>query len=398
MKWPVPRKKTRKVFIGSVPMGGDEPLRLQSMTTANTLNTKAIVDETIRLCEAGCEIVRITAPSPSHARNLSQIKKSLKEKGLSPPLVADIHFSPRAAMEAAEHVDKVRINPGNYADRKRFEKQEYTDAEYKEELKRIEENFHPLLFRLKEKQIALRIGTNHGSLSDRIMNRYGDTPAGMVESALEYLRIAVKNDYFDIVLSMKASRPSLMLETYRSLSRAMEKAGYDFPIHLGVTEAGDGEDGRIKSAIGIGGMLEEGVGDTIRVSLTEDPEREIPVARAIASLYEGRTEGESDLLSWRQIYSPRRVTEEREIGGQKVILVFDEKKNNSPKEDKVFLPHRVSLSKLKSSPELLERLKTSPPSYLLVEIPAEDLPLRKNEKARKILSTLSRKSIIGLDI
>ncbi len=275
------RRKSREVKVGNVGIGGDNPIRVQSMTISDTLNTDAVVKEAIGLIEAGCEIVRITAPTIHHAENLKNIRDQLRAKGYKTPLVADIHFTPQAAMIAAEYVEKVRINPGNFADRKLFNVREYTDTEYEDELKRIEEKFIPLVQKCKERGVAMRIGTNHGSLSDRIMNRYGDTPLGMVESALEFLRIAKANDYNDIVLSMKASNPQVMVQAYRMLVARMNEEGMDYPLHLGVTEAGEGEDGRIKSAVGILTLLEDGIGDTVRVSLTEDSIHEIPVAKAM---------------------------------------------------------------------------------------------------------------------
>ncbi|BDQ03800.1 MAG: hypothetical protein KatS3mg037_2375 [Ignavibacterium sp.] len=261
------RYKTREVYIGDIPLGGNNPIRIQSMTTTDTMNTEATVAQTIRMVEAGCEYVRITAPSINEARNLENIKKELRKRGYNVPLIADIHFTPNAAELAARIVEKVRINPGNYVDKKKFELIEYTDAEYEAELERIREKFVPLVRICKEYGTAMRIGTNHGSLSDRIMSRYGDTPLGMVESALEFLRICEDEGYHNIVLSMKASNPQVMVQAYRLLVNKMEAEGMNYPLHLGVTEAGGGEDGRIKSALGIGTLLEDGLGDTIRVSL-----------------------------------------------------------------------------------------------------------------------------------
>ena len=279
------RRRTRVVAVGSVRIGGDEPIRIQSMTNTNTLDTQATVEQTLRLAQAGCEIVRITAPSIRDAENLREIKRGLAARGVSVPLVADIHFTPNAAMIAAEIVEKVRINPGNYADKKRFEIREYDDAEYAEELERVAARFRPLVLRCKQNGVALRIGTNHGSLSDRIMNRFGDTPQGMVESALEFLDVCEAEGFRDVVFSMKSSNTQVAIAAYRLLAARLEERAPgepSYPFHVGVTEAGDGEDGRIKSAIGIGALLEDGLGDTIRVSLTEDPVREIPVAREIA--------------------------------------------------------------------------------------------------------------------
>lgn len=282
------RRKTRVVKVGDVGVGGDHPLRLQSMTTTRTQDTDATVQQAVRLVQAGCEIVRITAPTEVDAKNLKHIAAALRAKGVRVPLVADIHFRPEAALEAAEHVEKVRINPGNFADGKMFKTREYSDREYAEELERIEERFTPLVLKMKKLGRALRIGTNHGSLSDRIMNRYGDSPEGMVESALEFLAICRRNNYHDVIFSMKSSNPKVMIAAYRLLAARLDAQGWDYPFHLGVTEAGDGEDGRIKSAVGIGALLEDGIGDTLRVSLTEDPEFEIPVARRLAARFDGR--------------------------------------------------------------------------------------------------------------
>ncbi|MFN0030748.1 MAG: (E)-4-hydroxy-3-methylbut-2-enyl-diphosphate synthase [Flavobacteriales bacterium] len=282
------RFKTREVKIGSVLFGGDNPIRLQSMTTTDTMNTEATVAQSIRMIEAGCELVRITAPSKNEAENLLPIKNALREKGFDTPIVADIHFTPNAAEVAAGIVEKVRVNPGNYADKKKFEEIEYTDESYNAELNRIRERFTPLVLLCKKNGTAMRIGTNHGSLSDRILSRYGDTPLGMVESAMEFIRICRDHDFHDIVISMKASNTLVMVQAYRLLVNHMLSDGMNYPLHLGVTEAGDGEDGRIKSAVGIGTLLEDGLGDTIRVSLTEEPEAEIPVARMLAERYTNR--------------------------------------------------------------------------------------------------------------
>lgn len=276
------RRKTREVSVGNVGVGGLNPIRIQSMTTTLTTDIEGTVKQSRALVEAGCEIVRITAPNVKAAKALSQISKRLRQDKVEVPLVADIHFLPSAAMEAVEHVDKVRINPGNYADKKKFKVIEYSDKEYELELERLHHAFSPLVLRCKELGRSMRIGTNHGSLSDRIMNRFGDSPLGMVESALEFIRIAESHNYKDIILSMKASNPKVMIQAYRLAVANMDKEGMHYPLHLGVTEAGDGEDGRIKSAIGIGSLLVDGLGDTIRVSLTEDPVYEIPVALALA--------------------------------------------------------------------------------------------------------------------
>ncbi len=280
---------TRVVKIGNVPLGGINPIRVQSMTTTDTMDTLATVEQSIRIIEAGGEYVRITAPSINEAKNLENIKNELRKRGYDTPLIADIHFTPNAAEAAARIVEKVRINPGNYADKKKFNIIEYSDSEYESELERIRQKFSPLIKICKEYGTAMRIGTNHGSLSDRIMSRFGDTPLGMVESALEFVRICEELNYHEIVLSMKASNPKVMVEAYRLLINKMEEEEMNYPLHLGVTEAGDGEDGRIKSAVGIGTLLEDGIGDTVRVSLTEEPEFEIPVARDLVSRYSYRT-------------------------------------------------------------------------------------------------------------
>lgn len=280
------RLKTREVKVGDLLLGAGHPVRIQTMTTTDTMNTMATVEQTIRCIEAGAEVVRITAPSKKEAENLQLIKDELRKRGYTTPLVADIHFTPNAAEIAARIVEKVRVNPGNYVDKKKFEQLEYTDEEYLEEIERIRERFTPLVKICKEHGTAMRIGTNHGSLSDRIMSRYGDTAIGMVESAMEFLRIARSEDYHNIVLSMKSSNPQVMVQAYRLLINHMtNEFGECYPLHLGVTEAGDGEDGRIKSAIGIGTLLEDGIGDTIRVSLTEDPEFEIPVCKDLVKRY-----------------------------------------------------------------------------------------------------------------
>ena len=283
------RLKTREVKIGDLLLGNFHPIRVQTMTTTDTMNTLATVEQSIRCIEAGAELVRITAPSKNDAENLLPIKNELRKRGYHTPLVADIHFTPNAAEIAARIVEKVRVNPGNYVDKKRFELIEYSDADYAEEIERIRERFTPLIKICREYGTAMRIGTNHGSLSDRIMSRYGDTPMGMVESAMEFLRVARNENYHNIVLSMKSSNPQVMVQAYRLLVKTMfDEFGECYPLHLGVTEAGDGEDGRIKSAVGIGTLLEDGLGDTIRVSLTEDPELEIPVCKDLVRRYTSR--------------------------------------------------------------------------------------------------------------
>ena len=320
------RYKTRVVNVGDVPLGGDYPIRIQSMTITDTMDTMATVEQTIRMVESGCDYVRITAPSKLEAQNLENIKKELRTRGYKVPLIADIHFTPNAAEIAARIVEKVRVNPGNYADRKKFNIIEYTDAQYEEELDRIKQKFTPLVRICKEYGTAMRIGTNHGSLSDRIMSRYGDTPLGMVESALEFVRICEDLDYREIVLSMKASNPQVMVQAYRLLVMKMEEEGMNYPMHLGVTEAGGGEDGRIKSALGIGTLLEDGIGDTVRVSLTEDPEYEAPVAIELVDRYKGR-ENHTEIAPVEDIpldpleYKRRNTIEIENIGGSNVPVV-----------------------------------------------------------------------------
>jgi (E)-4-hydroxy-3-methylbut-2-enyl-diphosphate synthase len=340
------RRKTRVVKVGNVGIGGDNPIRVQSMITCDTMDTEASIQQTIELADAGCEIVRITAPTVKDARNLEHIVKGLRERGCNVPIVADIHFKPEAAMEAAKWVDKVRINPGNYADSKKFVIREYTDEQYAGELNRIRERFSPLVDLCKKRGIAMRIGTNHGSLSDRILNRYGDTPLGMVESALEFARIARDLDYHDFVFSMKASNPKIMIAAYRLLvarlneldveEAAKGRGGspeppgrlgsiaptWNYPLHLGVTEAGEGEDARIKSAIGIGSLLADGIGDTIRVSLTEDSPHEIPVAKALIENINTTSNAKPPTpkveLSFDPFSYQRRTTETIERNGVKI--------------------------------------------------------------------------------
>ncbi|HWA06923.1 MAG TPA: (E)-4-hydroxy-3-methylbut-2-enyl-diphosphate synthase [Ignavibacteria bacterium] len=330
---------TREVMVGNVGIGGNNPIRVQSMTTTDTMDTKGTVEQSIRMIEAGSELVRITAPAVKEAKNLENIKNELRARGYDTPIVADIHFKPDAAELAARIVEKVRVNPGNYADKKKFKVFSFTDEMYNEELERIYEQFSPLVKICKEYGTAMRIGTNHGSLSDRIMNRYGDTPIGMVESALEFVRICRDHNYHEIILSMKSSNTQVMVEAYRLLVNRMIEEGMNYPLHLGVTEAGDGEDGRIKSSVGIGTLLEDGLGDTIRVSLTEDPEFEIPVCKRIVNRYSAReshepipelnTEIPYDPFS----YSRRKTYETDKIGNHHVpvvILSLDAKKFAEP--------------------------------------------------------------------
>ncbi|HPM32712.1 MAG TPA: (E)-4-hydroxy-3-methylbut-2-enyl-diphosphate synthase [Chryseolinea sp.] len=330
------RRKTIEVKIGDVAMGGNNPIRIQSMTTIDTMDTAGSIEQTIRMVEAGCEYVRITAPSIKEAQNLEEIKKGLKVRGYQVPLVADIHFTPNAAELAARLVEKVRINPGNYADKKRFETIDYTEASYQAELDRIRAKFIPLIKICKEYGTAMRIGTNHGSLSDRIMSRFGDSPLGMVESALEFLRICEDEQYYNIVLSMKSSNPQVMVQAYRLLVQKLDAENFKpYPLHLGVTEAGDGEDGRIKSSVGIGTLLEDGLGDTIRVSLTEEPEAEVPVAFELAKRYDKRS-NHAVILTINHYpitpfeYNRRKSREVINVGGEhhvpRVIADFSSKK------------------------------------------------------------------------
>jgi (E)-4-hydroxy-3-methylbut-2-enyl-diphosphate synthase len=330
------RRISREVRVGNVGVGGENPIRVQSMITSDTRDTAACVAEVLGLAEAGCEIVRITAQTRIYAANLENISREVRAAGCQVPLVADIHFKPDAAMEAAKWVEKIRVNPGNFVDKKKFEIREYSDAQYAEELERIRAEFTPLVQRCKDLGRAMRIGTNHGSLSDRIMNRYGDTPLGMCESALEFARLARENDYHNFVFSMKASNPKVMIEAYRLLVARLVDEGPDwnYPIHLGVTEAGDGEDGRIKSAIGIGSLLADGIGDTIRVSLTEDAIYEIPVARELAAPFDKggdimQTQAATCTLtpSYNPFSYQRRASSAltimgHELGGEKTVRVF----------------------------------------------------------------------------
>ncbi|WKN41391.1 (E)-4-hydroxy-3-methylbut-2-enyl-diphosphate synthase [Tunicatimonas pelagia] len=322
------RRPTRVVNIGDLPMGGTNPIRVQSMTTVDTMDTQGSVEQCLRMIEAGCEYIRITAPSIKEAKNLENIRKELRKLGHETPLIADIHFTPNAAELAARLVEKVRINPGNYADKKKFETIEYDDASYQAEIDRIRERFTPLVKICKEYGTAMRIGTNHGSLSDRIMSRYGDTPLGMVESALEFLRICEDLNYYEVVLSMKASNTQIMVQAYRLLVQKLDEEGLQpYPLHLGVTEAGDGEDGRIKSAVGIGTLLEDGLGDTVRVSLTEEPEEEVPVAYHLVKRYDHRTPHQpippvENIPADPYSYSRRRSQSVANVGGDNVPRVI----------------------------------------------------------------------------
>ena len=325
----ISRLATREVSIGDLKLGNLNPIRLQTMTTTDTMNTLATVEQSIRCIEAGAELIRITAPSKNEAENLLNIKNELRKRGYTTPLIADIHFTPNAAEIAARIVEKVRVNPGNYVDKKKFEQIDYTELEYQEEIERIHERFSPLVKICKENGTAMRIGTNHGSLSDRIMSRFGDTPMGMVESAMEFLRIARYESFHNIILSMKASNPQVMVQAYRLLIQQMDaEFGEAYPLHLGVTEAGDGEDGRVKSAAGIGTLLEDGIGDTVRVSLTEDPEFEIPVCRDLVKRYSIPSVQNNTIPSIEKInYDPFNYTRRKSfavenIGAKQVPVVI----------------------------------------------------------------------------
>jgi (E)-4-hydroxy-3-methylbut-2-enyl-diphosphate synthase len=381
------RRISREVQIGTVAVGGNQPIRVQSMTTTRTQDVEATLAQTIRLIEVGCEIVRITAPTTADAKAIGEVKRRLRAMGLQTPLVADIHFSPAAALEAAEHVEKVRVNPGNFADQKFFRVREYSDEDYAAEIERIEERFAPLVLKCKERGVAMRIGSNHGSLSDRIMNRYGDTPAGMVESALEFVRIARKHDYHDIVLSMKASNPKVMIQAYRLLVARMDEEGIDpYPLHLGVTEAGLGEDGRIKSAVGIGALLDDGLGDTVRVSLTEEPEAEVPVAQRLVAPYKlGLRQAEPfvehaervDPYSYARRLSRPASIGDLSVGGSETVAVVD-----PPEEALLTAPSLDNLARLDASvpwydaARAYRRLATTSgqePIHLQVSVDGDDL-------------------------
>jgi (E)-4-hydroxy-3-methylbut-2-enyl-diphosphate synthase len=382
------RRPTHVVMIGDVGVGGTNPIRVQSMTTTRTQDVDATVAQAERLVRVGCEIVRITAPTVQDARAIGEVRRRLHARGITVPLVADIHFSPAAAMEAANHVEKVRINPGNFADSRQFAVREYTDLEYEQELERIEARFTPLVLKCKSLGIAMRVGTNHGSLSDRIMNRFGDTPLGMVESALEFLRICQRNGYPDVILSMKASNPKVMIQAYRLLVARMDEIGMTFPLHLGVTEAGNDEDGRIKSAVGIGALLDDGLGDTIRVSLTEEPEAEIPVAVRLAAPYQGTPErryiAATDPRETRDPYAftRRLATECRasgwHVGGRETVRVL----------------HAIAPAAADSGPGLVERAvelataaRPGAPAPDVVELPADTAEQRAD--IREVVARLT---------
>ena len=348
------RYRTREVMVGDLGIGGENPIRIQSMTTTDTMDTLATVEQSIRIINAGGELVRITAPSINEAKNLENIKNELRSRGFKTPLVADIHFTPNAAETAARIVEKVRVNPGNYADKKSFRVINYTDELYEKELERIRNKFTPLVKICKEYGTAMRVGTNHGSLSDRIMSRYGDTPLGMVESALEFVRICEENNFFSIVLSMKSSNPQVMVQAYRLLINKMEEEGMNYPLHLGVTEAGDGEDGRIKSSVGIGTLLEDGIGDTVRVSLTEEPELEIPVCISLVNRYSKRPKHKTVLTPALNNpidpfhYKKRHITDVGIKSGHFVPLViasFDKKEVNVESFDDIGYHYSSELDK-----------------------------------------------------
>ena len=370
---------TRIVKIGNVPLGGNNPIRIQSMTNTNTMDTKATVEQSIKLIEAGCEYVRITAPGIKEAENLAIIKKELTKSGFDVPLIADIHFNPKVAETAARIVEKIRINPGNYSDKKNFKQIEYTDKEYNLELERISDRFLPLLKVCKEYGTVIRIGSNRGSLSDRIMNRYGDTPEGMVESAMEFVRICEAFNFHNIVLSMKASNIKIMVFACRLLVNKMMEEGMNYPLHLGVTEAGDGDEGRIKSAAGVGALLDDGIGDTIRVSLTEDPVKEVPVAKIIAERYKGKRqltkENNEEISTNPFLYRKRETITVGIIGGDNVPVIigpesFRDSANFDFKLSEFFNNTDFEILKI-DKPKLeksqIEELKKSKNSVLIIE-------------------------------
>lgn len=382
---------TREVTIGNIPMGGQNPIRIQSMTTTDTMDTLGTVEQTIRMVASGCDYVRITAPSIKEAENLANIKKELRARGYEVPLIADIHFTPNAAESAARIVEKVRVNPGNYADKKKFENIEYTTATYQAELERIYKKFTPLVKICKEYGTAMRIGTNHGSLSDRIMSHYGDTPRGMVESAMEFIRMCEDLNFYNLCISMKSSNTQVMVQAYRLLVETMVKEGMNYPLHLGVTEAGDGEDGRIKSAVGIGTLLADGLGDTIRVSLTEDPEFEAPVAMALARRFEANKSGsrESGVESGKlNVLSPdfglqtsdynpfqyhrRNTSEQENFGGHQVPRVVINLENENLKDPAILNAVGFSYSALLDKYNLSDQACDM--VYLADKLPSFSLP------------------------
>ncbi|WP_061249309.1 (E)-4-hydroxy-3-methylbut-2-enyl-diphosphate synthase [Leptospira alstonii] len=377
------RRKTREVKVGDVKVGGANPIVIQSMINSDTTDTFGSVKQILELERAGCEIVRLTVPSQADADNLPSIRQELKKAGSKVPLVADIHFTPSVAMKAIEYVEKVRINPGNFADKKKFAVRDYTDSQYEDELGRISEVFIPLVQRCKELGVAMRIGTNHGSLSDRIMNRYGDTPQGMVESALEFIRIAESLSYYDIIVSMKASNPQVMVQAYRMLAARFDELKMDYPLHLGVTEAGDGKDGRIKSAIGIGSLLEDGLGDTIRVSLTEDPVLEVPVAKLLADKYNERIPSSESAKGYSEFRNP--FVYERFYSSPINIGKFEAGENHPVRVETV-LPFENSNSFLANVARLYQYGKSLSiqPESILVDSPSPD----RLEEIAKAAATL----------
>ncbi|URD69337.1 (E)-4-hydroxy-3-methylbut-2-enyl-diphosphate synthase [Leptospira borgpetersenii] len=379
------RRQTREVKVGDVKIGGNNPIVIQSMINSDTTDTKGTVKQILELERTGCEIVRLTVPSQVDADNLPSIRQELKKVGSKIPLVADIHFTPSVAMKAVEYVEKVRINPGNFADKKKFAVRDYTDSEYNEELERISATFSPLILRCKELGVSMRIGTNHGSLSDRIMNRYGDTPQGMVESALEFIRIAESLNYYDIVVSMKASNPQVMVQAYRMLASRFNELKMDYPLHLGVTEAGDGKDGRIKSAIGIGSLLEDGLGDTIRVSLTEDPVLEIPVARLLAEKFNKRIVKPEPVRGYSEFRNP--FTYERFYSSEIKVGTFEAGENHPVRVETV-LPFENSNSFLANIAKLYQYGKSLSiePESILIDSPSPD-QLKEISEAAAALST-----------
>ncbi|EMO46029.1 (E)-4-hydroxy-3-methylbut-2-enyl-diphosphate synthase [Leptospira santarosai] len=378
------RRQTREVKVGDVKIGGNNPIVIQSMINSDTTDTEGSVKQILELERAGCEIVRLTVPSQADADNLPSIRQKLKKEGSKVPLVADIHFTPSVAMKAVEYVEKVRINPGNFADKKKFAVRDYTDSQYDEELERISETFSPLVLRCKELGVSLRIGTNHGSLSDRIMNRYGDTPQGMVESALEFVRIAESLSYYDIIVSMKASNPQVMVQAYRMLASRFDELKMNYPLHLGVTEAGDGKDGRIKSAVGIGSLLEDGLGDTIRVSLTEDPVSEIPVAKLLADKFNGRVANPESAKGYSEFRNP--FTYQRFYSSEIKIGSFEAGENHPVRVETV-LPFENSDSFLANVARLFRFGKSLSiePESILVDSPSPD----RLKEISEVATTLS---------
>lgn len=364
------RRPTVEVNVGGVPVGGANRIALQSMTNTSTMDTEGSVAQCRRIADAGADIVRLTAQGIREAENIGQIRGQLRESGVMVPLVADIHFNPKAAFAAAEVTDKVRINPGNFIDPGRtFKRLTYTDEEYQAEIDRIEQAFVPFLDVCRAHGTAIRIGVNHGSLSDRIMSRYGDTPAGMVESAMEFLRVAVKHRFFDVVISIKASNVAVMVETVRRLVKAMDAEDMHFPLHLGVTEAGDGEDGRIKSAVGIGTLLAEGVGDTIRVSLSEAPENEVPVAAELVDYITGRASAPSIEGEYAPDYDDivpkrRESVEINGIGGKKSTVIISPSEMSLDSYLAVNADEGIDavLDKVRKSPDMVVVLESSNPN------------------------------------